>query len=93
MVEKGKGFQIFAHLLLIILVICCLAPFVLLLMSSFTEEESLIINGYSFFPKQFSTYAYDIRFCCHIIVLTGKSKDKLYRIYGRLLLSGEGKVL
>ena len=58
MVEKGKGFQIFAHLVLIIIVICCLAPFVLLLMSSFTEEESLIINGYSFFPKQFSTYAY-----------------------------------
>lgn len=58
MVEKGKGFQIFAHIVLIIIVICCLAPFVLLLLSSFTEEESLIINGYSFFPKQFSTDAY-----------------------------------
>ncbi|MDE7332676.1 MAG: carbohydrate ABC transporter permease [Lachnospiraceae bacterium] len=58
MVEKGKGFQVFAHFVLIIIVVCCLAPFVLLLMSSFTEEESLIINGYSFFPKQFSTYAY-----------------------------------
>lgn len=58
MVEKGKGFQVFAHLVLIIIVICCLAPFVLLLMSSFTEEEALIINGYSFFPEKFSTYAY-----------------------------------
>lgn len=58
MVEKGKGFQIFAHIVLVIIVICCLAPFVLLLLSSFTDEESLIINGYSFFPKKFSTDAY-----------------------------------
>lgn len=59
MVEKGKGFQIFAHIVMIVIVICCLAPFVLLLLSSFTEEETLIVNGYSFFPKQFSTYAYE----------------------------------
>lgn len=59
MVEKGKKFQIFAHVVMIALVVCCLAPFILLLMSSFTEEESLIINGYSFFPKQFSAYAYE----------------------------------
>lgn len=59
MVQKGKSFQIFAHIIMIIIVICCVAPFILLLLSSFTEEESLIVNGYSFFPKQFSTYAYE----------------------------------
>lgn len=59
MVEKGKGFQIFAHIVMIAIAVCCLAPFVLLLLSSFTEEETLIVNGYSFFPKQFSTYAYE----------------------------------
>lgn len=59
MVEKGKGFQIFAHIVMIVIAVCCLAPFVLLLLSSFTEEETLIVNGYSFFPKQFSTYAYE----------------------------------
>ena len=59
MVEKGKGFQIFAHMVMVVIAVCCLAPFVLLLTSSFTEEESLIINGYSFFPRQFSTYAYE----------------------------------
>lgn len=58
MVEKGKGFQVFANTLMIFLGVCSIAPFVLLLMSSFTEENSLIINGYSFFPKEFSTYAY-----------------------------------
>lgn len=58
MVQKGNGFQIFAHVLMILLVIFSLAPFVLLLMSSITEEQTLIRNGYSFFPKQFSLYAY-----------------------------------
>lgn len=52
MVQKGKSFQIFAHIVLIAIVVCCLAPFILLLISSFTEEESLIVNGYSFFSKK-----------------------------------------
>ncbi|MCM1123643.1 MAG: carbohydrate ABC transporter permease [Eubacterium sp.] len=59
MVEKKKGFQIFANIFMIVLVICCIAPFILLIMSSFTEEKSLIANGYSFFPKEFSAYAYE----------------------------------
>ena len=59
MVEKGKGFQIFAHILLSFLIICAIAPFILLIMSSFTEEQTLITNGYSFFPAKFSTYAYE----------------------------------
>ena len=58
MVEKNKGFQIFAHAVLIILMICCLAPFVLLFMSSITDEQALIANGYSFFPEKFSLEAY-----------------------------------
>lgn len=49
MVENGKGFQIFAHILLSFLIICAIAPFILLIMSSFTEEQTLITNGYSFF--------------------------------------------
>ena len=58
MVEKKKGFQIFANLIMILISACSVIPFILLIMSSFTEEKSLIANGYSFFPKAFSTYAY-----------------------------------
>lgn len=58
MVEKNKGFQIFAHILMVFLSICCVAPFILLLMSSFTDEAALVANGYSFFPKKFSLEAY-----------------------------------
>ena len=59
MVEKGKGFQIFANVLLALLSICAVAPFILLIMSSFTDEQVLISNGYSFFPAKFSPYAYE----------------------------------
>ena len=45
MVEKGKGFQIFANVLLALLSICAVAPFILLIMSSFTDEQVLISNG------------------------------------------------
>ena len=58
MVENGKGFQIFAHILFILLCICALAPFALLIMSSITEEQALIVDGYNFIPKKFSFYAY-----------------------------------
>ena len=65
MVEKGKGFQIFANVLLALLSICAVAPFILLIMSSFTDEQVLISNGYSFFPAKFSMllttlYAYPL---------------------------------
>ena len=43
---------------MIFIAVCSLAPFILLVMSSITEEKSLIANGYSFFPKEFSLYAY-----------------------------------
>lgn len=45
MVEKGRGFQVFAHILLVFLSLCAVAPFILLIMSSFTEEQTLITNN------------------------------------------------
>ena len=45
MVDKGKGFQIFAHILLSFLIICAIAPFILLIMSSITEEQTLITDS------------------------------------------------
>lgn len=58
MVEKGKAFRIFSNVLMILIGICSIAPFLLLIMSSVTDEQSLVSNGYSFFPKEYSLYAY-----------------------------------
>lgn len=37
----------------------CIIPFVLVIAVSFTDEKSLLINGYSFFPKKLSLHAYE----------------------------------
>ena len=73
MVEKKSPFQFFANLVMIVLALCCLFPFALLVMSSLTEENTLIREGYSLFPKQFSAESYTYLF---------KNIDKIGRAYG-----------
>lgn len=73
MVEKKSPFQFFANLIMIVLALCCLFPFALLVMSSLTEENTLIREGYSLFPKQFSAESYTYLF---------KNIDKIGRAYG-----------
>lgn len=55
---ESKGFNRFATIVLAILVIIALLPIVLIVVASFTSETSLLQNGYSFFPKEWSTAAY-----------------------------------
>jgi putative aldouronate transport system permease protein len=50
---------VIAHLILLFLSLCALLPFVLLVVSSFTPETDLLVNGYSYFPKRFTLYAYE----------------------------------
>ena len=56
--KKVKGFDIFANVFLLIIVFFCLVPLALLVISSLTENDSLIRNGYSFFPEAMSLGAY-----------------------------------
>ena len=62
---------------MIALVLCCVLPFLLMVMASFTEEQTLIRNGYSFFPEKFSleTYQYILR-----------SAKTIFRGYGMTIL-------
>lgn len=57
--SKGqKIYQAVIHLILTLVTLSMVLPLLLLFMSSITEENSLIVNGYSLFPKKFSLYAY-----------------------------------
>ncbi len=85
MVEKKKGFQIFANVLMVFLSICAVAPFILLIMSSFTEEQTLLTNGYSFFPEKFSTYAYEYLFTKSGAVFRGYMISFLVTAVGTML--------
>jgi len=55
---ESKGFNRFATIALAILVIITLLPIALIVIASFSAETSLVRNGYTFFPEQWSTDAY-----------------------------------
>ncbi|MGG1516612.1 carbohydrate ABC transporter permease [Paenibacillus oryzisoli] len=56
--KENQGWQWAAHIVMILFSLTCLLPFALLVMSSITDETTILQNGYSFFPKQFSLTAY-----------------------------------
>lgn len=57
-ISNDKKWEISAHILLIVLSIIALIPFILLIISSFTDENTVLLNGYSFFPQKLSLKAY-----------------------------------
>ena len=58
--SKGrKAYQVVINIILLLVSLCMILPLLLLFMSSITEENTLVVNGYSFFPAQFSAGAYE----------------------------------
>lgn len=55
-------FSMFCHAVLIVCSLAAILPFMLLVSSSFSDEGALLRYGYSFFPRQFTTAAYDFLF-------------------------------
>ncbi len=72
--KSEKIYQISIICILAVFAICAILPFLLLISSSFTEESTLIKEGYSFFPRDFSTYAYEYLFL--------SNGEKILRAYG-----------
>lgn len=75
--KRNKGFQIFANIVLILMTLMVILPFLLVFISSITDENTLIANGYSFFPEKVSLYAYQ-----YILQQGGK----IFRAYGVTIL-------
>ena len=72
--KKAKRFQFWINVVLILITLSIVLPFVLVFISSLTDENTLIRNGYSFFPEKFSFYAYS-----YII----RQGEKILRAYVR----------
>lgn len=69
-----KIYQIVIIVILSLFALCAILPFLLLLASSLTNEATLAQMGYNFWPRKFSTYAYEYLF---------KSNGaKVWRAYG-----------
>jgi len=75
--KSNRCFQILAHTICIIFTLFVLLPFLLLFISSFTEEATLMVNGYSYFPKKLSLESYAYIF---------KNAPKIFRAYGITIL-------
>lgn len=71
--REDKIFQFIGHVVMIGLSFCAVIPMVLLVMSSITDNNTLISNGYAFFPEKFSLYAYEYIF---------KTGSTVIRAYG-----------
>jgi putative aldouronate transport system permease protein len=54
-----KAYQWIINLILLGITVCMILPMALLFMSSITEERTLVVYGYSLFPKKFSLAAYE----------------------------------
>ncbi|WP_058302780.1 carbohydrate ABC transporter permease [Gorillibacterium timonense] len=56
---SDRAFTAMAYVILSLFTLFCIVPFLLMIIGSFTQESELIVNGYSLFPKHFSTAAYE----------------------------------
>ena len=78
---KGAGTKVFQGIvaaILIFLSLMSILPFLMLISSSLSENSALITQGYGFFPKEFSTYAYEWLFVTN--------RDTILRAYGLTIL-------
>lgn len=69
-----RAYQILIFVILSILALCALLPFLLLVSSSLTENATLLKEGYSFLPRNFTLYAYTYLF--------KSNATKVFRAYG-----------
>lgn len=62
MKKKFTWANLFIGGIILLFALVCLLPMVLTFMVSITDETSIMRNGYSFFPKKLSLYAYKLIF-------------------------------
>ncbi|MDR1948832.1 MAG: carbohydrate ABC transporter permease [Spirochaetaceae bacterium] len=69
--KKVSPGAILIHLLIALFALFCILPFILVLITSFASEQSIALNGYTFFPSQWSLGAYKMIFGRNSTVLRG----------------------
>lgn len=83
--KEDRMYQCVSHVVMMILSLNVIIPMALLVISSFTDNDTLIRNGYAFFPENLSIYAYQYIF---------RTGNAVLRAYGvSLLLTAVGTAL
>ena len=52
----------FGYIIVIIFAFCAILPFILIISGSFSSNQSIVQQGFSIFPKEFSLQAYETAF-------------------------------
>ncbi len=80
--HHADGVQVLAIATLSAACLLIIIPFLLMLMSSVTDENTLLVNGYTFFPAKFSLAAYDYIFRSSGMILTSYGYSVLVTAIG-----------
>lgn len=83
--KEEKRFQVMAHIILALLSALAVIPFVLMIVSSLTDNNTLVANGYSFWPEKWSLYAYEYIFNTGNSVLHAYGISIVLTIVGTLI--------
>lgn len=78
-------FNIISYVLIGLLAAACVLPFVMLISGSFTSEQAIRFGGYSVFPREFTTEAYEVIF---------RTPERIIRAYGvSIFITAVGTVI
>lgn len=72
--KNDRIFQIIIVVILTLLMLAAVLPFILLIASSLSDESTLMQQGYGFWPRGFSLYAYEYLFVTNTVTI--------FRAYG-----------
>lgn len=94
-VAEGKTFQQFSQvsklsnvwlsLLFILLALICVIPFFFVMIISISSEDSIARYGYRFWPRQFSTEAYEFLWMNRNVLVTATGVTLLVTVVGTVL--------
>lgn len=66
---ESKKMKILSYSIMILLSVICVVPFLLMISASVTSETSLLVQGYSFWPREISFGAYEYLFADGVTIL------------------------
>ena len=76
------GFDIFKYVLLALASLICVLPFIVVISGSFSDNATILREGYSLLPKNFSTAAYETIFKAPKDILQAYKMTFFYTIMG-----------
>ena len=77
----------FIYLVVFLFAVMCILPFILVVIVSLSSEKSITVNGYSFWPSEWSTAAYEMLFLPSSAVPQAYLVTGISTVFGTLVAS------